>query len=212
MVDPEALLAEFKTAYESGERPDLLELLERAPESERQALRERIDSYLMQAPRRSWDPEAYERSPARESVERVWESVEGVSGSWPKLLPHLRHRARIKRAELVHRLAGALGVGDREAKVASYYHAMEHGRLPAEGISARVFAALGEILDVSAERIREAGSATLAPPESGGPATTYTRMALGDEYGAAAEPAAPAEPSGEAEAGRDQVDELFTGG
>ena len=212
MADLESLLAEFRDAYESGERPDLRAILERAPEGERQALRERIDHYLMHAPRRPWDAEAYERSPARASVERVWESLEGVSGTWPELLPHLRHRARIKRNELVSRLADALGVGGREEKVAGYYNAMEHGRLPASGISERVFDALGEILGESAERIRSAGL-RIPPPESSQPAAAFMRLAIDDEA-RAEEAGGPAEPPGAAGRGPDfdEVDELFTGG
>ena len=59
------------------------------------------------------------------------------------LLPRLRDRARLRRAEVVSRLAAALGAGDREAKVAGYYHAMEQGTLPAAGVSDRVLEALG---------------------------------------------------------------------
>ena len=46
-----------------------------------------LDTYLMDAPRRRWDPAAYEGSLAQAAVDRVYESIEGVSGTWPELLP-----------------------------------------------------------------------------------------------------------------------------
>ena len=49
------------------------------------------------------------------------------------MLPRLRDRAGLKRSTLVERLAAALGVSDRQDKVAGYYHEMEQGLLPAAG-------------------------------------------------------------------------------
>ena len=63
----------------------------------------------------------------------------------------------MRRAELVSRLAAELGAGDREAKVAGYYHAMEQGTLPAAGVSDRVLEALGRIVGESAAALRAAG-------------------------------------------------------
>jgi hypothetical protein len=205
----ESLLAEFRAGYEAGERPDLAAIVERAPEDERQTLRERIDSYLMDAPRRAWDPAAYEASLAKQSVERVWESLEGVSGSWPQLLPHLRNRAKIRRQELVERLAAALGVGDRTERVAEYYNDMEHGRLRAAGVSARVFEALAEIVGTSAETIRAAGEG-VRPEAAGGP--LFARLAEVDErYLATDQEMAVGGAPEPARSDRDEVDELFTG-
>lgn len=209
MSEADRLLNEFKAAFDAGRELDLDELLARAPEPERQELGERIDSYLMSAPRRAWDADAYAASSARQSVERVWESLEGVSGAWPELLPRLRKAARIKRAELTRRLAERLGVPDGEAKVAAYYHDMEHGRLPAAGVSARVVEALAAIVGADVELIRRAGRATAAPDAGG--AALFTRTAQpGEEYGEEAAPG-PAD-ADRAETGPDEVDELFTGG
>ena len=206
----EELLAEFRVGYERGQRPDLAELLDRAPAGQRQTLADRIDHYLMNAPRRAWDPVAYEASVAKQSVDRVWESLEGVSGSWPELLPHLRNRARIKRRDLVERLAAALGVADRTDRVAEYYNDMEHGRLPAAGVSERVFEALAAIVDTTAEAIRSAGSG--AGPEAHGGAL-FARTALPDErYAELDEAATPDPPATGGPTRRDEVDELFTGG
>lgn len=203
----ESLLAEFRTAFERGEQPDLGALLERAPAGQRQTLRERIDSYVMDAPRRTWDPAAYEASLAKQSVERVWASLEGVSGSWPELLPHLRNRARIRRSELVERLAAALGVGDRVERVAEYYNDMEHGRLRAAGVSERVFEALAKIVDTTAETIRAAGVSSRPEAQSG---PLFARLAEPDAEYVTQDLALGAASPGEPPA-RDEVDELFTG-
>ena len=211
MADPKDLLAEFATALEAGSDPDPREFLARAPEDRRQELAELIDRHLMTAPRRAWDPVAYEASMAKAAVDQVFESIEGFSGTWPELLPRLRNRARIRRAELVERLAEALGVGTgrpQVEKVGGYYNRMEHGLLPADGVSARVIAALASILGASAESIRAAGAAAGSAAEP--TAEAYARLASPDaayDFDAAAAPGA--------EAGapaRDEIDELFTGG
>ena len=54
-------------------------------------------------------------------------------------------RARIKRADIVAELAARLW-GRKQEKVASYYHEMEQGRLPASGVSDTVLEALGKIV------------------------------------------------------------------
>ncbi|HKJ35916.1 MAG TPA: hypothetical protein VKA36_05060, partial [Solirubrobacterales bacterium] len=106
----------------------------------------------------------------------------------------------------------------REQKVGDYYHELEQGRLPMEGVSGRVFDALGEILGTSAERLRAAGAA-MRPPELGAHAS-FMRVASGegpvealeDADAALGAPAAGPEPGEGTDEGPDEVDELFTGG
>ena len=217
MSDPDALFEEFKAAFAAGERPDLGALLARVDPKQRQALLERIDSWVMEAPRRPWDAAAYADSPARESVERVWESLEGVSGSWPELLPHLRNRARLKRAELVEHLAARLGFPAETERIAAYYHGMEHGRLRARGVSDRVLEALSDLLGTSRDALRAAGEG-IGGLESESPSALFARTATPDPTYASEEPAdAPASPGGEAAeraaepSRRDELDELFLG-
>ena len=160
MAEIERLIDEFAADYEAGRDADPAKFLDRVEPGRRQELAERLDRYLMTAPTRRWDPKAFEGSLAQRASDRVYESLEGVSGTWPELLPHLRNQARIKRRELVERLAGALGF-DAEPqieKVGDYYNRMEHGRLPATGVSGRVIDALATVLGTDAERIRAAGS------------------------------------------------------
>ena len=77
--------------------------------------------------------------------------------------PAARPRA-LKRADLVERLAAALGAPDKQDKVGFYYHEMEQGLLPSEGVNDKVLEALGTILGQSAEALRQAGRSLLPEP------------------------------------------------
>jgi len=216
MTEIKRLIEEFAADYEAGRAVQPARLLGRVDPAQRQELAEELDRYLMTAPARRWDPEAFEGSLAQRAVERVYESVEGVSGAWPEVLPRLRNRARVKRATLVERLARALGFTDapRVSKVAHYYNRMEHGLLPASGVSGRVIEALAAILDTDPEALRNAG---MRRGEGTGPAqpafarTAYPNAEFIAEGADAGEPGAEAVPA-EAEAARDEIDELFLGG
>jgi hypothetical protein len=212
MADLDRLIDEFAADHEAGRATDLAALLDGVPADQRQELASRLDTYLMHAPRRPWDPAAYEGSLAQAAVERVYESIEGVSGTWPELLPQLRNRARIKRRELVERLAGALGFGSEAEieKVEGYYHRMEHGMLPAEGVSSRVIDALATIVDASAEAIRAAG-ARGGEQAAGGAA--FARTAFPDEdYPVEARIADADAPASPGTAEHDRIDALFLDG
>lgn len=218
MPDPHQLVDEFALRFEAGEDPDPAEWLNRVQGDERQELGELIDRYLMTAPRRTWDPVAYESSVAKQAVDRAFDSLEGVSGTWPELLPRLRNAAQVKRSELVRRLAAALGVGGDEAqlqKVGSYYHRMERGLLPAEGVSGRVIDALAGIVGTSAEAIRRAGGGG-REAEGGAGAPAFARMTPPELGSASAGPASSVERADDeldaSEPERDEIDRLFTGG
>src|SRR3954447_10943418 len=177
MADVDRLLKEYIAAHRAREDVDPAEFLVRAESADRKELAALIDAYLARAPRREFDAEAYRASGMTEGVERLGKSLSGASGLWPSLLPRLRIQAQVKRSALVAQLAGALGVSDREEKVADYYNQMEQGRLEAEGVSDRVLEALGGILGRSAEALREAGRS--APGPAGAPtaaAPAFTRM------------------------------------
>jgi hypothetical protein len=198
MTDVQRLLEEFIAEDRAGGVADPAAYLARTSGVERAELEALIDGYLARAPRRAFDQAAFEASPAA----RVVASLAGSSGTWPALLPRLRDRARLKRAELVARLAAELGVGGREAKVAFYYDAMEQGTLAAFGVSDRVLEALGRIVGESAEALRAAGTFAAPPPPRAPARAAFAR--------AAAAPSMAAPPAGGAMP--DEVDRLFTGG
>ena len=111
---------------------------------------------------------------------------------------------------LVSRLAAALGVADREEKVADYYNQMEQGRLPRRGrVGTGARGAWARSSGQSAERLRAMGEALgpAGPPSEEGAGVRAESAGAG---GAAAPPPAAAAPRAPEE--WDDVDELFRGG
>jgi hypothetical protein len=211
MSDVDRLLAEYITEHRAGGEADPLGYLDRLEGAEREELVALLDAYLQRAPAREWDAQAFRGSPAEQLARSLHRSLAGRAGLWPVVLPRLRERARVRRADLVDRLAEALGVGDRRAKVAGYYHEMEQGSLEPAGVSDRVLDALGGIVGASAESLRRAGESlagAVAAEDRAEPA--FTRLRHGAAEGMAS-PGDRAEPVRGGE-GWDEVDELFRGG
>ena len=207
----EELLASYAAAYEAGRAPDTRELLEAAG-PERAQLEAALERYLRDAPRRAWDAAAFAGSPAARVAGGIDKSLGSSAGLWPSLLPRLRARAELRRADLVGHLAASLGAEEQTEKVGAYYHGMEQGLLPSEGVSDRVLEALGSIVGESARRLREAGASAFdAPGLAAGPAAAFARAvpASGE-----ATDASVAEVIADEVAERpwDEVDRLFRGG
>lgn len=219
MADIDTLFADYVAEHRSGGEADPLLYLEQAQGPERAELAALIDGYLVRAPGQGWDGEAFKGSLAATWTEGMGRSLSGSAGIWPVLLPSLRERARIRRSELVERLAGALGVGAEEERVGSYYHQMEQGQLASEGVSTRVLEALAGLVGSSADALREAGEA-LGPGGSPASGAVFARTAQPDSEWASADAMAPPLRSPGIDAGgserrqpdRDEVDRLFTGG
>src|SRR5215212_1200081 len=110
MADVDDLLRQFIDRYEAGEPLPPSAVLGQVQGTDRRELETLLDAYLERAPRRPFRAEAFAASPARPLVDDLAQSLEGVAGTWPVLLPRLRARARLRRADLVARLAAALGV------------------------------------------------------------------------------------------------------
>lgn len=235
MADVETLFRDYVAAHRQDGRVDPRAYLERLAGAERAELEALIAAYLRRAPGRSWDPDAYAGSPAERAVQRIqgawrdWELAPEPE-PWPELLPSLRQRARIKRSDLVRRLAEAIGWPGEAERVGRYYHQMETGQLPSEGVSDRVLEALGELVQTPAALLRAAGSAIGAGenPERVAERVVFARTAArnpayagdegvvaggappGDAEPIEAGPPARGEESPEAEP--DELDRLFTGG
>jgi hypothetical protein len=205
--DVDRLLAEYIKDHRAGGAADPTTFLSRAVPSDRRELAALIDGYLSRAPRQRFDAVDFRGSRSERIVDELERALGGQGGLWPAVLPELRHRAGLKRAELVARLAATLGVAGREPKVATYYHQMEQGILPARGVSERVLAALGDIVGESLESLREAGQALT--PFDGAPAAPpmFARRAQADPASGMASPATtPLDDEW------DEVDALFRGG
>lgn len=217
MTTVDELFDRYRAAYRGGEPPDPGALLGGLAADDRQELTALIDAFLANDPGRPYDEAAYARFEQDALTQRIAAGVDALAGAgaaetWATLLPAARDAAEISRATLVSRLAAALGVGDRTARVGDYYHDMESGSLPAEGVSQRVLQALSELVDVSVERLRTAGRRV--GPAGGGAAAVFARSSTAAAPPAAA-PAPMGPPGSDAEAGAqpwDEVDELFRGG
>jgi hypothetical protein len=210
MADVDKLLQEFIAEDRAGGAADPLDYLKRVEGTDRAELEALIDGYLARAPRRAFDREEFVRSPARVVAEELGRALGGASGTWPALLPRLRHRAQLRRTEVVARLADELGARpEQAAKVAGYYHQMEHGTLPAAGVSDRVLEALARIVGVTAERLREAGRSIGGPPPAPATAASFARVGSPDPQYVESEALMAGAP---ADKPRDEIDELFTGG
>jgi hypothetical protein len=209
MTGLERLLADYIAEHRAGGEADPRAYLSRASPAERTELAALIDTYLAHAPRQPFNQAMFRGSSAERSVDELERSIAGPAGLWPAVLPRLRDRAGLKRSELVERLAAALGVSARKDKVADYYHQMEQGRLPAQGVSDRVLEAVGRLVGETAQTLRDAGDA-LAPAGQGpaaAAAPAFARRAYG-EPDAQEAAGAPTPPQPE----WDEVDQLFRGG
>jgi hypothetical protein len=209
MPEIERLRQRFIAEFEAGANPDPRDYLAQLEGADQRELEVLLDAYLAQAPRRAFEPAAFAASPARALVDDLEQSLAGRAGSWPVVLPRLRNAARLRRGELVRRLADSLGVAGREAKVERYYHEMEQGLLVPAGVSDRVLDALATLLDTSRDRLREAG-ASHAFGDSVPGGALFARRAEYGEPELAAMASAPASQAKPEE--RDEVDELFLGG
>jgi hypothetical protein len=208
MADVERLLHDF-IAEDREAGADPAAYLARAHGTDRAELEALIDAYLARAPRRRFDAAAFQQSRARRATDELSRALVGQSGWWPALLPRLRWSARLRRAEVVERLAHELEAEDREAKVAAYYHAMEQGTLPAEGVSDRVLEALGAIVGTTAARLRDAGRGLGGAPSGAGAGAAFARVGAPDPELAQEVPPVAVGPTAPAE--RDEIDDLFTG-
>jgi hypothetical protein len=199
MDDLNKLFEEYKETFRAGEG-DPRPFVERAAPADRAVLTALIDAFLSEA-RRSGRPGG---GAAEAVADDVYRTLSGASGLWPALLPRLRGRARLRRAEVVSQLAARLGAQGQQEKVGLYYHQMEQGLLPESGVSDTVLEALGKIVGYTADALRKAGRL----PAPGPPRTDEGAAFARATYGEPAEPSAAA-PRPEA---WDEVDRLFRGG
>ena len=208
MSDVDRLLADYIAEHRAGGEADPHAYLSRASPAEKLELAALIDAYLARAPRQLFDQASFAGSSAERTVDELERALSGQAGLWPALLPRLRDRAGMKRSELVERLAAALDVGDRQSKVAGYYHEMEQGLLPEQGVSDRVLEALGQIVGETAQALREAGRSHAAGGGPPGAQAAFARRAYVEQTPSPTRAGA-ASPG---TAAWDEVDELFRGG
>jgi hypothetical protein len=206
MSDVEQVLRDYIREHRAGGEADPREFLDRVDErGEKLELEALIDAYLEHAPRADVLFGVAPAPAAEAVVDRIEQALDQPVQTWRALLPSLRMHARLKRSELVSRLAAALGVTGREDKVARYYNAMEHEQLDPDEISPRVFDALAALVHTTTDALRNAAPRPAPPPTA---SVLYARLAPWD----ADEDAVAASPAQAPELEWDEVDELFRGG
>lgn len=184
------IVEEFRTAYLAGERPDVADLISRAPEADRDELGRRIRMVLAEEP----PPD-----PAPETLVMVQAMLRGEQP-----LIALRGSKGLTRDAVVRQLCQRLGMSpDKESRVAEYYHDLETGQLPLAGIRDRVFDALASALGVARSSLMLKGP---GPSDRGAGVTAFARQAGPDDL--LSQPIPLMSPSGQP----DEVDDLFTGG
>lgn len=197
------LLAAFSEELSRAGEADPRDYLRQVTEAERAELAALIEGVLDRAPDPPFDPARFaawrKSDPGRGAVARVARATEHEES-----LVTLRDAAEIPRAKLVAGLARALGVS--ESPLRRRYHQLESGQLEPAGVSAKVWAALGDMLGRSAESVR-AAAATTGPAAGGASGVVFARVA---EAEAAPAPPPPASPGAE-EPDDPEVDALFLG-
>lgn len=212
--DMDERFAAFTRSYEAGDG-DPLPFMEGLDEPGRRRFQLMVDDYLEGNPEPDRDLSRLKDPAVARLIGAVVPRLDGASGGMSTLVIDLRERHELLQEDVVEALADELDATAAEKeKIDDYYHDLEFGNLPAEGISAKLLAALGKILGTTGERLKEAGQA-LGP--SGSPATglIFTRMADDAEDIVMGE----ASPTGEVPSGAgrradppDRIDQLFTGG
>lgn len=206
--------AEYVAAFRSGQG-DPSPYLNRFEGRERQELDVLIEAFIATGPLSSPDPS----DPSFDAmVGRVMGQLDGQAGRLSVLLAQLRASAKMTQAAVVGALSEALRANPAETKkIDAYYHRLEWGSLPAEGITSKLYGMLGKILEADPQDLRKA--AREMGPRSGpsaGPvfARTVESVERNEDASVAPGQELPGKASGEAEpqAVPDRIDELFTGG
>lgn len=175
MSEIDRLLQAFIRGYTQRGEADARLYLDQLSGVDRRELAALIDGYLERAPGRPWDPDAFRTSRRAPLAERLARAhLERAEG--PTSLRELRARAKRTRADVVSRLAAALGLEGGEERVAYHYHRMESGIMGAEEVSGPVLESLADLLATSRETVRRAlaRSEGQASPEIGSPAMART--------------------------------------
>jgi hypothetical protein len=137
-------LSAFIDAWVAGERPRLEDYLERVDPAERATLAEAIDDFVTLAPLPRYEDD---------TLRAIRAEVAGAPTALPALLTRLRATAGLTVRDLAGRLASALGIGGREAKIEGYVERLEHGELDGGRLTRRLLDALGAVLAIDTDTL-----------------------------------------------------------
>ncbi len=153
MSQVDKIVEQYAAALQAGDQFDYEQLASGLDDFDRRELEARVGMLNRQF---SDSAEGVDRNDPR--VERLRRSAAGLSGVWPSMLPRLRERKNLDRADLARQLADGLGKPEAADKVEEYYHQLEWGNLPANKVDRSVVKVLSEILEEDEQELWEAGT------------------------------------------------------
>lgn len=155
MADMDDIYAEFVREWQAGQAPDLDVFLERAEPSDRDALAERIETFVMVAPSVELDPARaaeIHASPAFLRALAIADDAEPLA--WGARLRAARERAGLSLADLGARFADAFGIAGKQEKATGLLGELEAGGGTPELVSRRAASRLEELLGLAADALR----------------------------------------------------------
>lgn len=210
-AERERILSEFIDAWNAGERPDVDDYIARAPEEERAELADELVTFLSFAPGPAYSEATLEELRSDPIVVEALSAHGERGGLLPALLGRLRERFAMGTDEVAGGLVQELGLpSDKTDKTAAYLERLERGELEPTRVSRRVFAGLAHMFGVSRGELEGAGDFGLWGTPSPAPvfrAEDEAAASVSQHLDVLAD--ALEAPGG---AGRDEVDDLFTGG
>jgi hypothetical protein len=142
----------FLDAYHAGHSPDPAEYAARAGEAADEAAA-MIHAFLLTSAVREPERGAVDRLLAQPAFADLSLLLPPSERSFASVLTALRVAVEPRRARFAARLADALGLGARAAKVKRLYADLENGVLDPEGLAPRLRATLAELLHVEPVRL-----------------------------------------------------------
>lgn len=186
MSTVEDLLSQYIAEHRAAGDADPAVYLAKVTGIDRAELAAHIDRYLTEAPRPSFDADAFARfrgDPRRQAmVERILDDA---------TLEDVRKQAGISKTRAGEALARSLGLAGREQRVKARYHDIETGNVDPSRVRPRVWEALAAILGASAERLRSAAESAFGAAGARAEASAFTRLGgTAEVFASLAEPSA----------------------
>ena len=145
MTNIDTLLNEFIDAWNAGERPDVLDFLERADAAERAELRGALKAWLAVAPAPAYSDQTLAEIAAEPALANALAAASAQREPVAARVRRLREQAGLGVAELAASVSSAFSLPDA-ARVGGYLERLESGELAEERLSRRLIGALSDAL------------------------------------------------------------------
>jgi hypothetical protein len=173
MADMDDIYAAFVRDWQAGLAPDLDAFLSRADPADREALAERIETFVMVAPAVELQPDRAAEIQASPAFLRALAIADDPAPStWGARLRAGRERAGLGLPDLGERFAAAFGLAGRGEKAATLLGRLESDDLAPVGVSERAARRLEELLGLAADALRPPQLQFRADDAPAGPAAS----------------------------------------